>query len=215
MALAADCLLELEEPALAAQAYRELLKASPGNVQARLRLGIALFSSGQFEPAARELEETLRRDPACPQAHFYLGAVLFEQKRAEPAKAHLKQELQGDPRCYACMAKLAHLEYLAGDDAACEAWLAKAAALDREYVETDLVYGLLYNRAGKAQLAVEHLQRVVARAPGFATARYQLALAYQRAGEAEKAREQREVYDRLLREQKARSLGVRGSGEQP
>ena len=55
---------------------------------------------------------------------------------------------------------------------------------------------------------------MVARAPGFATARYQLALAYQRAGDAEKAREQREIYDRLLAEEKARSLGVRGSGEQ-
>ena len=87
----------------------------------------------------------------------------------------------------------------------------KAKALDPADAETNLVYGMLYNRTGRPALAVEHLSRVVRQAPSFAKAQYQLAIAYQRAGDPAKAREHREIYDRLIAEQKARSLGVRGS----
>jgi lipopolysaccharide biosynthesis regulator YciM len=103
------------------------------------------------------------------------------------------------------------MSYLEGDDAACESWLGKAAALDAEDVDTNMVYGMLYNRTGRAALAVERLSRVVQRTPGYAKAQYQLAIAYQRAGEPARAREHREIYDRLIAEQKARTLGVRGS----
>lgn len=215
MALAADCLLELDEPGLAARAYGEIVKASPANLQARLQLGAALLAAGQLDAAATQLEGVLRRDASCPRAHFYLGAVRLEQKRGAEAKAHLAKELQQDPRCNACMAKLAQLAYLEGDDREAESWLRRAAALDPGDLETNLVYGMLENRAGRPELAIAHLLRVVERAPGYAKARYQLALAYQRSGEGEKAREQRAIYDRLLEEQRVRGLGVRGSGEQP
>jgi len=109
------------------------------------------------------------------------------------------------------MARLGLVAYLDGDDALCESWLGKAAALDPEDVDTNMVYGMLYNRSGRAALAVERLSRVVRRTPGYAKAEYQLAIAYQRAGDPVKAREHREIYDRLIAEQKARSLGVRGS----
>jgi tetratricopeptide (TPR) repeat protein len=213
MAFAGDCLMDLGEPGLAAAAYQEVVKTRPADVEARLRLGAALYGAGRLDAAATELEEVLRRDPSRPLAHYYLGVLRLDQRQSAPAREHLTRELQRDPRCVACMAKLARLAYLAGDDAGCAAWLAKATALDPNSVESDLVYGMLYNRQEKPELAIRHLLRVVERAPGYATARYQLLLAYQRAGDAEKAREQREIYDKLLREQKARTLGVRGSGE--
>jgi len=213
MLLAADCLHELKEHALAAQAYRELLKHTPQNAEARLRLGVVLLSSGRLGPAAEELEQVLRQAPHLPQAHYYLGAVLFEQKRTEEAQAHLERELALDPRCYPCMAKLAHIAYLKGDDRQCESWLAKAAALDPGHLETNLVSGMLDLRTGRYEEAIAHLTRVVERAPDYARAQYQLALAYQRSGNAAKAREHREIYNRLIQEQKAKSIGVRGSKE--
>ncbi len=63
---------------------------------------------------------------------------------------------------------------------------------------------------GRYDQAIEHLTRVVERAPGYARAQYQLAIAYQRSGNAEKAREHQEIYNRLIQEQKARTIGVRG-----
>jgi tetratricopeptide (TPR) repeat protein len=213
MLVAADCLHELKEYALAEQAYREFLKRSPRSVEARLRLGVVLFSSGQLGPAADELEQVVRQAPRLPLAHYYLGAVAFEQKRTEEAQAHLEQELALDPRCHPCMSKLAHLAYLKGDDRQCESWLAKATALDPDHLETNLVSGMLDLRKGRYEEAIAHLARVVERAPGSARAQYQLALAYQRSGDAAKAREHQEIYNRLIQEEKARSLGVRGAKE--
>ena len=211
MVLAADSLQELQEHGLAAQAYREVLKRAPENVPARLGLGLALYSTGQLAAARTELEEVRRRAPATPQAHYALGAVLFEQKRYDEARTRLERELALDPRCSACMAKLAHIAYLTGDDRVCESWLAKAAALDAAPAEADLVAGMLAIRRGRYDVAIPHLSRVVERSPGYAQAQYQLGLAYQRVGNAAKAREHLEAYRRLIEEEKARTVGVRGS----
>jgi tetratricopeptide (TPR) repeat protein len=210
MALAASCLYELQEYGLAAQAYREIVKRAPQNAEARLRLGVSLFSSGQLVPAELELEQVLRQAPTLRYAHFYLGTVLFEQKRVEEARSHLERELAADPRCTGCMAKLAHIAYLKGDDRLCESWLAKAAALDPDYIETNLVYGMLANRAGRYDQAIRYLTKVVKLSPGSMKGQYQLAIAYQRSGDAEKAREHQEIYSKLIQEQKARTIGVRG-----
>jgi tetratricopeptide (TPR) repeat protein len=211
MALAADCLYELKEYALATKAYQEIVKHAPQNAEARLRLGISLYSSGQLAAAEKELDQVARVAPRLPYANYYLAAVLFEQKRTDEAQARLEQELALDPRCYGCMAKLAHIAYLKGDDRQCESWLAKAAALDPDFPETNLIYGMLANRAGHYDQAIRHLTKLVELSPGYTKAQYQLALAYQRSGNAEKAKEHLEIYNRLIQEQKAKSIGVRGT----
>jgi tetratricopeptide (TPR) repeat protein len=210
MGLAADCLYELKEYGLATQAYREILKRAPRNAEARLRLGVCLYLSGQLLPAEKELEQVVRRAATLPYARYYLGAVLLELKRVEEARAQLERELAADPRCSACMAKLAHIAYLKGDDRLCESWLAKAAALEPDNPETNLVYGMLASRAGRYDQAIRYLTKVVERTPDYMKAQYQLAIAYQRSGDPEKAREHLEIYNRLVQELKARTIGVRG-----
>jgi tetratricopeptide (TPR) repeat protein len=210
MGLAADCLYELKEYDLATQAYREIVKRAPRNAEARLRLGASLYSSGQLASAEQDLDQALRQDPGLPQAHYFLGEVLFALKRFEDARSHMERELSADARCYACMAKLAHIAYLKGDDRQCQSWLAKAAALEPDYPETNLVHGMLASRAGRYDQAILYLTKVVKVSPSHANAQYQLALAYQRSGDSQKAKECLDTYNRLIREQKARSIGVRG-----
>jgi tetratricopeptide (TPR) repeat protein len=211
MRLAADCLAELREPRLAAQAYREIVERSPDDVPARLGLGASLLASGQVAAAEDELQQVLRRRPEDEQAHALLGAALLEERRVDEARTHLERALAKDARCVPCMARLAQVAYLAGDDARCESWLGKASAIDPSDLESSLVRGMLEGRKGRYDLAIEQLTRVVEQAPDLAKAQYQLALAYRRAGNAAKAREHQEIYDRLVREPKARTLGVRGA----
>jgi len=213
MALAADCLFELGEHALAAQAYQEVVRRAPDNAPARLGLGASLYSTGKLLAAEKELEEVLRRAPDSAPAHFYLGAVLIDERRTDEARARLERALALDPACSGCMAKLAHVAYLDGDDKLCESWLARTAALDPDSVEAALVAGMLASRSGRYDEAIRHLARVVERAPSYAKAQYQLALAYRRSGNAEKAKEHTDIYNRLVQEEKARNLGVRGSKE--
>ena len=109
------------------------------------------------------------------------------------------------------MAKLAHIAYLKGDDRQCESWLAKATALDPDDLETNLVAGMLENRTGRYDQAIRHLVQGGRAVAGLRRRRSTSSrLAYQRSGNAEKAREHQEIYDRLIQEEKARTIGVRG-----
>jgi tetratricopeptide (TPR) repeat protein len=210
MLLVAECLLELGEFGPATSAYREYVKRRPSNMTARAGLGAALYSGGKLHEAQKELEAVLAAAPTTPRANYTLGAVLFELKLYDEARTHLERELALDARCTLCLSRLAHLAYLDADDLKCEALLAKALALDPADLEAELVSGMLALRAGKYDAAIERLSRVVERSPEYPAARFQLATAYRRAGNAEKAREQFDAYKRLLDAQKAREL-VRGS----
>ncbi len=211
MTVAADCLYGLEQYGLAAQAYREVVAHAPSNTEARLRLGGALYSSGELDAARKEFEAVVRQDPDYPLADYSLGVVLLDQKRTAEAKTHLERELAHDPRCFRCMAKLGYLAYLKGDDRACGSWLQKAAAIAPDDPETLLYSGMLENRAGRYDQAVQHLTRLVEQSPTSIRGQYQLAIAYQRSGDAEKARQHQEIHDRLIQAQKARTIGVRGT----
>jgi tetratricopeptide (TPR) repeat protein len=210
MRLAAETLATLNEYALSDNAYREYLQGAPDDVAARLSLATSLYASRQFALARVELEDVVRRAPDTKSAHYLLGAVLVELGEYEAARTHLSRELASDATCVGCLSRLAHLAYLEGRDAECEGLLAKATALDAADVETRMIAGLLAFRRERYDAAIEHLSHVVARSPGYMAARYQLAMAYRRVGNAEKAKEQLDAYQRLLQEQKAREIGVRG-----
>jgi tetratricopeptide (TPR) repeat protein len=210
MLLAGDCLRELQEYDLSANAYREFLKREPASIPARLGLSMALYAARRFPAAEAELGALLRLAPDTPIANYALGAVLFEQNRYDEARRYLTRELEIDPRCTACLSRLAHIAYLDGDDTQSQSLLARATALDPDDVEAHMVLGLLACRGGRYAEAVDHLSRVVARSPSYSVAQYQLAMAYRRAGDADKAREHFEAYQRLLQDQKAREIGFRG-----
>jgi tetratricopeptide (TPR) repeat protein len=211
MLLAGECLIDLQEYDLAIAAYRQYVQKQPANMRARAAYAAALYSRGKLAEARRELEEVLRTAPDTPRANYTMGAVLFELKYYPEARAQFVRELALDARCTSCASRLAHIAYLEGDDAKCKEWLGKSLALDPDDIESHLVSGMLALRSGDYADAVEHLTRVVDRSPDFPTARFQLSTAYRRAGNPEKAQEQFEVYQRLLKEQKAREIGVRGS----
>ena len=156
MALAADCLFELQEYGLATQAYREIVKSVAAERRGPAAAGrLAATRPASSPPPRRSSSRRCARRPRCRTPTTTLGAVLFEQKRVDEARTHLERELAADPRCVGCMAKLAHLAYLKGDDRQCESWLAKAAALDPDDLETNLVYGMLANRAGRYDQAIQ------------------------------------------------------------
>ncbi len=198
MVILADCLARLKELKLAAQAYEEYLKHHPEDDAARMRMGDSYYALAWFEEARGCYEAVRKRNPGFPMADYSLGKVLLDLKETDEAERYIRDSLKSDPACARCIAKLAHIEYLRGHAEECAALLDKAAALDPEWTETHLVFGLLYNRLGKYDLAVRSLEKAIQGDPEYPTAHFQIALAYQRLGNAEKAREHREIYNRLL-----------------
>jgi predicted Zn-dependent protease len=107
------------------------------------------------------------------------------------------------------MAKLALLAFRTGEKEQCQAWVDKATALDPSWLETILVSGMLANQTGSRTAASYLLSRVVTEFPDHTQAQYQLALAYQRLGDAARSKQHLDIYSRLILEHKAQTLGTR------
>ena len=147
------------------------------------------------------------------QAHYWIGALLFEQKRYDGrqdapatgagARPALRR-LHGEPRA----PRLPR-----GRRPACATSLARAGRGDRPRPRRRRTWSPGCSRTGPAATtpAIQPSRAWSSKPRGSAPAQHQLALAYQRSGNAAKAREHQAIYDRLLQEQRATSLGVRGS----
>jgi tetratricopeptide (TPR) repeat protein len=207
MKMLAEALYRFEEYALAAQAYQVYLSHFPQDTDARLQLAICYFSSTAFTRAQEQLQQVYEKAPEMPQVNYYMGRVFLETKNHEEARRRFETELKINPASYAAMVELAYLDYTQGDNEKCLQWLQKAGALSPDYPEMHFVYGLLYNRLGKYDLAIKNLESVVRFNPKHITAHFQLSIAYRRIGDEAKAKEHTDIYDQLLKEHRAKTLG--------
>ncbi len=207
MKMLAEALYRFEEYALAAQAYQVYLSHFPQDTDARLQLAINYFSSASFSRAQEQFQNVYEQAPRMPQVNYYLGRVALETKNHEEARKRFEVELRINPNSSPAMVELAYLDYTGGNNDKCLEWLKKAAALSPDYSELHFVYGLLYNRQGKYDLAIQNLESVIQSNPKHITAQYQLSVAYRRVGNDAKAKEHADIYDKLLEEHRKRTLG--------
>lgn len=209
MQMLAEALFRMEEYQLSIQAYEAYLKHFPGDAAARMHLARSYYSSASFARAKENFQRVLEEAPRTSNVHLYLGLTLLEEKNNEEARKQFKEELSVDTQSYQAMAELAYLAYLDGDNEHCREWLEKARPLNPEWVETNVVFGLLYNRLGQFDRAIQSLEQAVKEQPNYYKAHYQLSLAYLRIGNETKAREHADIYERLIAEEKSRQLGDR------
>jgi len=207
MSMLAEALSRMEEYGLSAQAYEIYLARFPQDHGARLQAGIAHLYNASFARARDQLKQVLEKAPATPMVNYYLGLALVELRQHDEARRHFERELEGNPKSYQAMAQLANLDYLEGENQKCQRWLEKAAGLNPAWEETHFIYGLLYIRLRKYDLAVKSLENVIKQAPQHIKAHYNLSIAYRRSGNEPKAKEHADIYSRLLEAHKARSLG--------
>ena len=207
MEMLGEAFFRMEQYQLSIQAYETYARYSPLDAEARMRLGLGYYASALFPRARENFQMVLEKAPKTPNVHLYLGLSLLEQKSNEEARREFLEELKSDPQSYQAMAELAYLDYLAGDNDRCREWLEKARPLKPDWIETNMVSGLLHNRMGQFDRAIQFLERVVKEKPNHYKAHYQLALAYRRTGNESKAREHSDIYDRLIEEEKSRQLG--------
>jgi tetratricopeptide (TPR) repeat protein len=81
----------------AAAAYRELVKAVPGNAGLLVNLGMALHLSGKDQEAIPTFEAALRLDPGSLPANLFLGAAQLRLGRGEAAIAPLQKAVRLQP----------------------------------------------------------------------------------------------------------------------
>ncbi len=214
MANLAESYFGMQEFPRAAKAYEAYLDRFPQALRYRFRLGLCYYAFGDHAKAKDQFEKALLLKPPPPEINYYLGATLIELKKSEEARPLLETEIKQNPSSFRALTKLAYVDYLNGENEQCRKRLDQSAALEPNWFETHLVYGMLFSRLGDSEQAIKNLELAVKEEPNYWKTHYQLALAYQRVGNEEKAKQYMESYNRLLSATTAGALEARGLADQ-
>jgi arylsulfatase A-like enzyme/Tfp pilus assembly protein PilF len=150
---------------------------------------IAQVTSGELSGAELEsaLRAILKDDPQNPQAHLRLGYVLVETNRCKEAEPHFRAAIDGKLPTADAHLGLASCYVVARRADAALATLGEGAALEPDNPVVIANQGVLTSDGGQPLAAVPLFQRALTLDPDFHQARFNLAIAYARAGRRQEA----------------------------
>ena len=181
------------------------IERHPNSSRLHIGLGIAFYSRGFYDDAARVLCRASDLEPLDPRPYLFLGKMFdISLSRAGEVKARLRRFVQSHPRD-----AMAHYYYAMslwkgertpkgeGDKREVEGHLKQATALDPAMVEAHLHLGNFYAEEDKLQQAIFEYRRAIRLKPDLASAHYRLAQTYRRSGDMLRAQQELELYGRL------------------
>ena len=172
--LAADCLLQLGEPARAVELLEPLAPQASGDKALAYVIGIAYLRSGRTAEAQRLLDPILR-DTASPEGNYALGMAMFTSGDYPAAAKALARALELDPALPHAQSLYGQALLFTGDpDAALPAFRKQLAADANDYDANVQAAAILVRRAGHAE-AEPLLRRAVMLRPASAEAHFALA----------------------------------------
>ena len=182
---------------LALQAFRKLGELPPSLELHRVRADL-YRGQGQHAEAAAEWREILKLAPADPRAEQELATSLFLAQDYQAAQPVIARLLAADPHS-------ATLNFMAGDSLLrteqpqrAIPFLETALRFDPKLTAAHASLGLALTRTGRTPQAIPHLETALA-IDEDGSLHYQLARAYQAAGQVEKARRMMAQYQDIQR----------------
>lgn len=103
------CILFATNRAAALAAFDEAVKRAPRHPQLNLRLGRALFESGQFDRAAMHLKSALQFSSENAEARYLMANLLLQKQDTEQAIAYAQKAVELAPDHSDCVGLLARL----------------------------------------------------------------------------------------------------------
>lgn len=171
----------------AAQAYRAVLAAEPGNADALHLLGVAEFQAGRHEVAAELIERSLAIAEGNPAAHSNLGNVRAAQGRLQDALRCYERALELKPDFPDALLNLANARSRTGQAAEALALLDAALRLDPGLAEAHSSLGSVLRELGRGQEAEASCRAAIALKPELAQAHCNLGTVLEDAGRSEEA----------------------------
>jgi tetratricopeptide (TPR) repeat protein len=195
----AQQLLRKEDFTHAADVLETALKTDSQNPQLVLALGVARYGQRRFEDAILQFLEVIKIDPTIEQPYLFLGRIL------DQAGSHLA-EITKDYQDWAAKnptnakAQLLLAKVLLAADARdpnAEDLLRRSIALDGSDWESHYELGVLLAGKHEYQAAAAELTRSIELDPKQAMTHYHLARVYDRLGDPDRAKAEREIHQRL------------------
>ena len=174
------------DPAGAAEGYRKTLELDPGNSAAHDLLGVSLDAQGKTAEAAEQYGAAIKADPANFRAHTNLGILLMRQGRLDRAVPMFRKALELDPG-----AAMAHL--MLGRALGMQSQLPSDRNLFNDLLRQQPGYAAHpagRSAAGRRELlkgAIGHYAEAARLQPADAGTQFELALALDAGGDADKA----------------------------
>jgi Flp pilus assembly protein TadD len=198
-------LLQLHAYEEAAQVFTAGIERHPKSARMHVGIGIAQYSRGQYEDAAKSFCLAADLAPSDPRPYQFLGEMYgvapsmgaeITRRLAGFAKAHPRD---APAQFYYAMnlwkgqasaPPLAEMRRV-------EALLRQAITIDRKFAKAFLQLGILLSEDRRYKEAIPELQRAAELEPDLAQAHYRLAQAYQRTGQEALAAKELKIFERL------------------
>lgn len=178
----------------------------PGSVRILLGLAVAAYSRGLNEQASHLFLEACDYDPRDPTPYLFLGR-LQESEKVDPAgrTERLKRFASLHPEnawahYYYAMSLMKQASPHPDSSAEIEGELRKVIELDPHLGSAYLQLGVLYSEQKKYPQAISEFQKAIGATPLPDEAHYRLAQVYRQTGEAEKARSETELFNKVSQE---------------
>src|SRR6266568_4776937 len=175
--------LEAKRPQDAVAAATEAVSLAPSSAPAHVALGRADLAAGEDVKAAAEAKEALRLDPADAEADYLLGQVSWGRKDPAGAETEFKEAIRVKSDFAPAYVALAQIALERGRPGEARLLLEKDLSLDPRDWQSEYRLATLVSESGETKRALDLLNDVLRRAPGFAPAQEQLGMALVRHGD--------------------------------
>jgi tetratricopeptide (TPR) repeat protein len=178
---------------------RKACKSFPNSAQLQLAYGVAAYGQRKFSEAIDAFLRVTAIDPSVEQPYVFLARVLGQAGDRLPrvvAAFAAWEEAEPDNYLAACLYAKA-LGAASGDSTEIEAELRRSIQLNDGYWESRFELGVLLGKKKAWNESAAELSHSIELNPNFAAAHFQLARAYEKLGDSEKARLERAEHQRL------------------
>lgn len=188
-------------------------EAPPDRREMLLMAGRAsyMMATRNTAAAAKAFEALAARYPETPNVHYAYGVYLL-QEQPDRAIEEFKRELELQPGHAWSLMQIA-FEYLKrSDGAAALPWAQQAAAAAPNAFPAHKALGQALLETGDVDGAIRELQVGIKLAPESPGLHFTLARAYQKAGRAEEATRERDLFTKLDRDARTQRSGAQSVG---
>ena len=192
-------LLQRSEFTEAVEVAQTVLRTYPQDAQMMLVLGVARYGQRRFDEAITVFLKVIETDRQIEQPYLFLGRMLDQTGEHLPAITQdYERWAASDPKNAKAQLLLAKALLTANaKDERAETLLRRAVALDPEDWESHYELGVWFSNVRKYNDAADELRRAVELGPKQPEPHYHLARVYDRLGQPERAKAERELHQSL------------------